>query len=341
MVRYTLLMQLTPASPELRDPRSLRERVDARLGHGTGLSLAEARDLLSPAERMEWALGECLFSMMDRRFHLWVQGWCLHGPVDGPAAVAAIAEAARPLDGVVADLLRWTSQRGVWARTGERPDALFTVVPEVWHGAWDRVVPFTKALSSRWPEDADPFALPAPTPWKRPAAAGRPRLVFLDGGTVLESAAHALWAAGASEDDLDEFYREAGNDLAAAVTKRVDCDAAALNALLHPADPLATALGVGKIEFPSVHVVAPEREGEILRAAESWNHVVLRPPLKTSARSALRRDPDLLIAWTRDVTPDDLEMITTILQTGHAMLFFGRRDALDGLPASYFGGDAP
>lgn len=329
-------MKLTPASPGIRDPRSLRERVDAKLGAGSGLSLAEARDRLSPAERMEWALGECLFSMMDRRFHLWVQGWCLDGPVDGPAVVAAVAEAARPLDDVVADLLRWTSLRGVWARTGERPDALFSVVPEVWLGAWDRVVPFVKALQARWPEDADPFALPAPPPWTRSAAFTKPRLVFLDAGTVLESAAQALWAAGASEDVLDEFYREAGKDLADAVVRRVDCDAAALHELLNPRDPLADALGVPKIEFPSIHVVAPEREGEILRAAEGWNHAVVRPPFRDSARSAIRRDPDLMIAWTRDLLPGDADLVKTILETGHAMLFFGTRAELAGVPDPYF-----
>ena len=330
-------MRLTLETPEVRDPKSLRERVDAKLGRGSGMSFAEARDLLSPAERAEWALGECLFAMLDRRFHIWVQGWCLEGPVDGPAVIAAIAEAARPLDGVVADLLRWTSLRGVWARTGERKEALFTVVPEVWLGAWDRVVPFVRALAARWPEDADPFALPATAPWTRSTTFAKPRLVFLDPGTVLESAAHALWAAGAPEDDLDEFYREAGNDLTAAVTKRVECDAAALHALLHPVDPLATALGIEKIGFPSLHVVPLAREGEILRAAEAWNHAVIRPPFKDSARAALRRDPDLLLAWTRDVTPDDAALVRSILETGHAMVFFGTRDALAGVPAEYFG----
>jgi hypothetical protein len=334
-------MRLTPSMPLIRDPKSLRERVDLKLGQGSGMSFAEARDLLSPAERMEWAFGECLFAMLDRRFHIWVQGWCLEGPVDGPAVVAAIAEAARPLDGVVADLLRWTSLRGVWARTGERPEALFTVVPEVWHGAWDRVVPFTRAISARWPEEADPFELPAPPPWKRSTANTRPRLVFLDRGTVLESSAHALWAAGASEDDLDEFYREAGDDLTAAVTKRIDCDDVALHALLHPVDPLAKALRVEKIAFPSLHIVPPEREGEILRAAESWNHVVLRAPFGNAARSALRQDPDLLIGWTRDLGPDDVALVTSILETGQAMLFFGTREALSGVPAQYHAREAP
>lgn len=329
-------MQLTPSSPELRDPKSLRQRVDAKLGAGSGMSFAEARDLLSPAERVEWALGECLFSMMDRRFHLWVQGWCLDGPVDGPAVIAAIAEVTRPLDGVIADLLRWTAQRGVWARTGERPDALFTVVPEVWHGAWDRVVPYMKAVQSRWPEDLDPFALPAPPAWSRSTSFRKPRLVFLDAGTVLESTAHALWASGASEDELDDFYRDAGSDLTQAVVRRIDCDAAALHALMHPVDPLAKALGIEKIAFPSLHVVPTDREGEILRAAESWNHVVVRAPFKDGARSALRRDPDLIVAWTRDLEPGDVEMVRTILETGHAMLFFGTRDALAGIPAEYF-----
>ena len=329
-------MRLTPSTPEIRDPKSLRERVDAKLGHGSGMSFQEARGLLSPAERMEWALGECLFAMLDRRFHIWVQGWCLDGPVDGPAAVAAIAEAARPLDGVVADLLRWTALRGVWARTGERKEALFNVVPEVWLGAWDRVVPFARALSSRWPEDADPFELQAPPPWTRSVPFTRPRLVFLDGATVLESAAHALWAAGASEDDLDEFYRDAGKDLEQAVVRRVDCDAAGLHALLNPADPLADALGIAQISFPSLHVVPVELEGRILSAAEGWNHVVVRPPFRDAARTALRRDPDLLIGWTRDLAPGDVELVGTILETGHAMVFLGDRDALAGLPAEYF-----
>jgi hypothetical protein len=329
-------MRLTPSTPEIRNPKSLRQRVDAKLGTGSGMSSEEALALLSPAERVEWALGECLFAMLDRRFHIWVQGWCLDGPVDGPAVVAAIAEAARPLDGVVADLLRWTSLRGVWARTGERKEALFNVVPEVWLGAWDRVVPFVKAVGARWPEDADPFELPAPPPWSRPVATGRPRLVFLDGATVLESAAHALWATGASEDDLDDFYRDAGKDLEQAVVRRVDCDAAALHALLNPADPLADALGIPRIGFPSVQVVPVEQEGRILRAAEGWNHVVLRPPFRDAARMALRRDPDLLIAWTRDLAPEDLEIVATILETGHAMVFLGTRDALAGLPPEYF-----
>lgn len=334
---YTSSMRLTLGMPEIRDPKTLRERVDAKLGHGGGLSFAEARNLLSPAERVEWALGECLVAMLDRRFHIWIQGWCLEGSVDGPAVIAAVAEAARPLDGVVANLLRWTALRGAWARSGDRPEALFNVVPEVWLGAWDRVVPFMQALAARWPEDVDPFALAAPPAWMRPTGFVKPRLVFLDAGTVLEASAHALWAAGASEDDLDEFYREAGNDLTAAVTKRIDCDDAALHALLHPADSLATALGIAKIAFPSLHVVPPEREGDILRAAEGWNHVVLRPPLRETARAALRRDPDLLIGWTRDVLPEDLRLVTTILETGHAMLFFGTRDALAGVPAEYFG----
>ncbi|HZE95694.1 MAG TPA: hypothetical protein VE981_01590 [Planctomycetota bacterium] len=329
-------MRLTKSTPEIRDPKSLRERVDAKLGHGTGLSFADARDLLSPAERVEWALSECLTAMLDRRFHIWVQGWCLEGPVDGPAVVAGVAEATRPLDGVVADLFRWTSLRGVWARTGERPEALFNVVPEVWLGAWDRVVPYMRAVAARWPEDVDPFALPAPAPWTRSASFVKPSLVFLDPGTVVESAAHALWAAGASEDDLDEFYREVGGDAVDAVARRIDCDAAALRALLNPPDPLAIALGIAKVLCPSLHVVPPERERGILRAAETWNAAVLRPPFRDAARSALRRDPDLIIGWTRDLAPGDLDLVKTILETGHAMLFFGTRDALAGIPPEYF-----
>jgi hypothetical protein len=319
---------LTPSSPEVREPRSLRERVDAKLGAGTGMSFAEARELLSPAERVEWALGECLFSMMDRRFHIWVQGWCLEGPVDGPAVVAAIAEATRPLDGVVADLLRWTSLRGVWARTGERKEALFNVVPEVWHGAWDRVPPYMKAVQARWPEDVDPFALPAPPPWSRPTSFTKPRLEFHEAGSVLEATSHALWASGASEDDLDDFFREAGENLLEAVTKRVDCDAEALRALLHPPDPLAAALGVEKIAFPSLLVAPAEREAEFLKAAEFYSHVVCRAPLNAAVRSALRRDPDLLVVWAHEARTEDIDLLVSSLETGHAVLLFGRHEAL-------------
>lgn len=324
---------LSLATPPLRDSKALRQRVDAKLGSGSGMSFADARELLSPAERMEWALGECLFSMMDRRFHIWVQGWCLEGPVDGPAVVAAIAELSRPLDPVVADLLRWTSLRGVWARTGERKEALFNVVPEVWAGAWDHVVPYTKAVSSRWPEDVDPFALPAPPPWARSTSFKKPKLAFSDAGTVMEATAYALWANGISEDDLDAFFWEGGENLHAAVTKRVDCDGEALYALLHPPDPLAIALGVEKMKFPSFFVVPPEREAEILKAAEFYNHRVLNPPFAQSARSALRMDPDLVIGWTRDLQPGDLDTVKTILETGHAVVLFGSKD---GIPADYF-----
>src|SRR6185295_7869923 len=33
----------------------------------------------------------------------------------------------------------------------------------------------------------------------------------------------------------------------------------------------------------------------------------LRPPFRDSARAALRRDPDLVIGWTRDLGPGDLD----------------------------------
>ena len=329
---------ITPSTPVVRDPRSLRERVDAKLGQGTGMSFAEARDLLSPAERVEWALGECLMAMRDRRFHIWVQGWCLEGPVDGPAVIATVAEHAREVDGVVADLLRWTALRGVWARTGERKEALFSVVPEVWLGAWDRVVPFLHEVTSRWPEDVDPFTLPAPAPWKRPTSKARPRVEFpsLTAEGILETTAHALWAAGASEDDLDDFFREAGKDLLAAVVARVKLEPAEVEVVrlaLNPPDLLGQALGVGKIAYPSLHVAALEREAELLALAERYNHGVVRPPFAQGARLALRGDPDLVIGWTRDLLPGDVDILKTILQTGHAVLLFGTKD---GLPADYF-----
>jgi hypothetical protein len=330
----------------LRGPRELRERVDGKLGHGSGMTMLEARDLLSPAERVEWALGECLFSMLDRRFHIWVQGWCLDRGVDGPAAVAAIAEETRSIDAVVADLLRWTSLRGVWARTGERKEALSNVVPEVWLGAWHRVKPYVEAVASRWPDDLDPFAMPAPAPWSRRvvAAAGTPRYPAIrpDWGaeptieTVVETAAHALWAGGASEDDLDEFNRVASGDrLPDMLAEWVAVDESVLGPLrlaLHPPDLLAKELGVSKIVFPSLIVRPPDQEHRLIDAAKQYRTVVLAVTLERgfadAARLALRQDPDLVIARAGDIGPDDVDIMITILETGHVVLLLGEAPGL-------------
>jgi hypothetical protein len=339
---------LSPDSPVLRGPRELRGRVDAKLGSGTGVSMEAARDLLSPAERVEWVLGECLISMLDRRFHIWVQGWCLDRGVDGPAAIAAIAEVARPLNPLVADLLRWTSLRGVWARTGERKEALVNVVPEVWLGAWDGVPAFMAALASRWPEDADPFALPAPAPWSRPQrpSSGSPRYpgVKPDWGktpspdSVIETACHALWAGGATEDDLDAFFFEMRGELVPVLARWVGSDPAeleALNAALHPPDPLAIALGVEKISFPLLAIRPIDREAEFLAAAAAYHHVVLDVTPERSfaqaARSALRQDPDLIVARARDIGETDALTLMTALETGHAVLILGESPSVAAL----------
>lgn len=324
-----------PSSPLLRGPRELRERVDAKLGSGSGLSMTEARDRLSPAERIEWALGECLISMLDRRFHLWVQGWCLERGVDGPAALAAIAEEGRGIDGVVADLLRWTALRGAWARSGERPDALFSVVPEVWLGAWDRVKAFAEAISARWPEELDPFAMTAPAPWSR---AGRKGPIRPDWGaepayeSAVETAAHALWAGGASEDELDGFFRESSGsaDLPAVLARWVEIapeEQGRLRAAIHPPDPVAGLFGLDKIAFPSLLRVPEAREAEARGAAAHYRYVSLEPsadrPFGLALRSALRQDPDLLVARAGDVGASDLDLLITAMETGHAVLLIG------------------
>ncbi len=349
---------LTPDSPLLRGPRELRERVDAKLGSGSGLSMTEARERLSPAERVEWVLGECLVSMLDRRFHIWVQGWCLDRGVDGPAAIAAIAEVARPHNSTIADLLRWTSLRGVWARTGERKEALVNVVPEVWLGAWDRVPAFMADLASRWPEDLDPFALPAPAPWSRAQrpGSGSPRYPHVrpvwgerpNADSVVESACHALWAGGASEDDLDQFFLEMRGELVPVLARWVGSEPAeleALNGALHPPDPLAIALGVKELAFPCLLVRAADREAELLEAAKAYNHVVLQTAsdrsLSQAARFALRSDPDLVVARAADVRAADVDSLMTILETGHAVLVLGESGELPALRQRALGQGIP
>ena len=79
---------------------------------------------------------------------------------------------------------------------------------------------FLRAISSRWPVDVDPFSLPAPAPWQRAPRSGPitvPQYPHLRREGIIATTAHALWLGGASDDELDAFLFDAGDDLPGAL----------------------------------------------------------------------------------------------------------------------------
>jgi hypothetical protein len=344
---------ISRTDPAVRDPDAVREAVDARLPPGEQLPLPAARERLNAVERVEWALGELLVNMFDRSFHLWAQAWCLDASCRGPEVISVIAEEGRTLDPVVAELLRWTARWGLWARTGERGQGLVSVIPEVWLGAWDQVEAFRKDLVSRWPEGLDPFGAPAPKRWQRtpvPRAASAPWFpqVLLDPGdsptpeSIVESAAHALWRAGAAEDDLDVFFAEAsqsGDAVLDVLAQWVPLDAAkrtALKAELFPPDALAGLFAVRELKSPFLGLVSKDREDELVDALAGRNCPWLdQGPVAAVEQvlAALREDPDVIILPAAMLDPGAGTMLERALQSGHGVVVVGTGPAVDAMAA--------
>jgi hypothetical protein len=357
-------MIIDPASAPLRDQADVRRSVDEKLGDGGGLSLEQACAKLNAVERVEWIMGELLVSMLDKKLHIWVQGWCSGGAPDGPAAVARIVEAGRRLDPIVADLARWTA-----FRAASRPGGLFTVVPEVWNGHWTGVVPpFMKALVARWPEGVDPLTLPEPPAWSRAVVAPRAegarypevRVGLTDAAKncaltapanselAAEVVAFALWQGGASDEELDAYYEElggSGDRLPELFARWVAIDGgeadaatlARLRAAYHPRHPLEIETGVEKLKWPALVLLPAERLEPVAAALAQARTVRLRPTADISfvdyARAALRQDPDILLVDARDATEAGAELLVAALQTGHVVAVCGTSPAVEALEA--------
>lgn len=351
-------MRLDPLAPPLREQPAVRASVDEKLGAGSGLSVAEAAARLTPVERVEWLLGELLVAMLDKRFHIWVQGYALGADPDFLRAVAGIAEVARPIRPRIAELLRWTVSRGIGARTGERPDALISVVPEVWNGIWEEVVPFLKSAIARWPESLDPLALPEPPQWRRDpvtASSDRPRfpsacVSLAAPGQAVERACFALWEAGASDDDLDTFFFDARGDalpevLLAWVRVEGDPGLPAVQELLCPRHPLEVALGLEKFAWPTLIRCSHERLDAVAEAVSETAAVRIQPeperPFGACVRSALRMDPDLLVVDAQDLSLEDVPLLQTALETGHLVVLAGDSEGAQALEAAAAKGQVP
>lgn len=344
---------LLPAPVRTYD--AVRARIDAALGEGR-MSPREAAALLHGADQAVWVLDNLLACLFEDRFHIWDQGF-VQGDVDGPAAVAAIAEAAREVDPLVADLLRWTAR---WPKT--RGVALTSVVPEPWARVAPAARAFLFAVAERWPDGVDPVALPTPAPWTRaelPPAEASPRFPTVSVGftaagngcpvqvppgeqnptQVFRAALFALWQAGAPDAALEAFWRaffERDADEVAVLCEYVSFDgdggdAARLDALraaLHPVHPLVAWLGVERLDFPSVVWLPAGQLDEAEKRLGGWYGVRLDPAnVALSARSALRRDPDALLVPGDAVQEGDVALLQAGAETGHLLIISGESTA--------------
>jgi hypothetical protein len=317
--------------PPLLEPKALRSQpdvraaVDRKLGLETAGPGGQALDALLPAERVEWLFGELLVSLLDRRFHVWVQR-ASEESLDVAAALASILEQARSIDPQTADLLRWIVERGRSARTGSPKDGLVSLVPEVALGAWEEIRAFHRHVVEHWPHDQDPFALPAPASFHRKTSADRRRVSLplprapegdedtapLDPQALVERLFFELWSAGADDDTLDAAFSELAwqrDSFPEFLVRWADVDGRqpteaeleALRARLFPATGLAAAFGVSELPFPGLGLVAADIDRErfeedavhyvrahlAIRAADSEDASAGRPELQDFA-SAFR-----------------------------------------------------
>jgi hypothetical protein len=310
---------------------------------------------------VEWLLGELLVQLADARFHVWIQRFA-EGPLDGPGLVARIAEAGRGIDSEVAELLLWTAGRGAAVRDGDRGEALFSVVPLVWTPAWPEVSVFARAVVERWPSNLDPSALGAPTSSRavtEPDEQGRVRypgcaVGFTPAGAScatrargdpIATAAHALWRAGASDDELDAFFWEtgdAGRQLPEVLARWVlfdgdGGDRGRFDALRRELDPLAEALGVETTDGELVVRVEDVDAMESRLASLPAVRVRTSPGKHLSAglRAALRAGPDVILVEAADIASDeDARALLQVARTGHILVVGGASERLKAVIAS-------
>jgi hypothetical protein len=302
-------------------------------------------------ERVEWLLSELVTAMFDRTFHLWVQDYALEEEPDFLQALAVIAEVARPVQPRVADLVRWTVQRGLDARDECRPETLYSVVPEIWVGTWDAVAPFLDATVERWPKALDPFAAPKPPAWKRKAIAPAkkaPRfpkatVKAAEAATMMPAAFFALWEAGASDDALDTFFEKTETvQIADLLLKwlRVEGDPkpAALQEALYPPHPLEREVG-GTVSLgrPNLILLPADRlepmTPGLLRAFRGVRlQIDPKRSFEQNVQAALNEvSPNLMLLDARDLTPKAEATVVELLQLSKVVVVCGGGERVDSL----------
>jgi hypothetical protein len=362
----------TPSSPTpllpapQRTYADVRARIDGALGSGFGVPVDEAAGRLTGAEHAVWALDNLIACLAQDRFHIWDQSFC-SGDYDGPRAIDSIAEAGRAVDPVVADLLRWSAR---WPRT--RPVALVSVVPLVWQRKLDAALGFLHAVAERWDDSIQPLALPAPPPLSRPELEAEPGPVrfpsvavgFSERGAGCEvrcpeeqlhregvfcAAVWALWRAGASDAALDDFFEQyhgGDNDEVEVVSRwiRIDGDGgdpARVEALRWAVRGSSLARWLGAPEQPAHFFVRADEAAfdEVMALLETFHTVSLRggDDAVASLMSALRQDPDVLVASAAALTDELVAELPRAVAVGTSLVLFGDAPAADRLAAAIAG----
>ncbi|MGE0494859.1 MAG: ATPase, T2SS/T4P/T4SS family [Vulcanimicrobiota bacterium] len=315
----------------VRTHQSVRDAVDQKLGYGSGLTHHQAWAKLDNVEKVAWLLGELLISLLDHRLHIWHQN--LSGPEWDPI-YEGLAEIGRPLGEETADLLRWTIQNA------QRGVAMTSVIPCVWSVAWNPG--WTYSLVERWDENLSPESLKAP-PFTRATvapAAGRPRypdcrlvvaeLPQLTIGDLIETTSYNLWKAGASDQELDDFF--------AGVSRRPSGICQSLGEWVHfegdaqvvarQLDPLATALGLDSSEHEFCALTPVGTLDQLEARLANFNAVRLRleagETMGQKIRSALRMGVDLILLRAEDVRDqEEWDYLLQAALTGHILIIEG------------------
>ncbi len=317
----------------VRSYQAVREAIELKRG-----------EQLNPVESVVWSLEQLLGSLFEFSLHLWDQ----RNP-DGPRTIAAIAEAARESDPLIADLLRWTAR---WVTT--QGVGMVSVVPELWAVHQAAARRFLFDVAARWPEALDPDSLPAAAPFVRPELEGTLGVGFTAVGAacatpcpvseqhregVFRVVLDALWRAGANDALIADFHRayfEAGADEVEVVCRFVSFDGdggdaerkAALRQSLRPVSKLAQWLGVAAVPLPAViRVNALE---ELAGLLHDWHAVHCEGPvLATSLRRAMRADPDAFVFDATLLAPGDGALVLNAVFTGHLVIAAGASPVMD------------
>lgn len=341
-------MLLDPDAAPLRDRMVVRERLDARIGLGSGMSVDDVWDALDPVERVEWMLGELLVCVRDNAHHIWIQHFALpeRSATDWPARYDVIAEAGRALDPELADLLRWTSARAACVRAGgEEP--MSGVVPAAWAAAWEGVPAWARGIVERWPEGLDPVGS-APA-WHRAAVPPAVQEPFFPGARVhweegmatsptdlVDRASLALWRAGADDETLNAAYEDLAvypDALPEALARWVvlgDGDPALLEPLRRALDPVARVLGIETTRETYV-VFVPREELPRIETQLECDRLRASPEatLMERARRATRMGVGALLVDAEDVRNDDLDGMFQLAACGVLWVLGGSTPVTD------------
>lgn len=295
----------------VRTFEDVRKAIDDKLGTGEGWSRAQVDAALEPVARVGWHLCEFFGFMRDFRHHIWIQGFA-QGDFDGPATLARIAAAGHAVDPEVAELVAWTADRGRLVREDIYGEPLFSVVPHVWDPILARGIAWMESVLERWPDDLKPEALSPLQPSASKSAAGP-----IASDSEIALGAFERWRAGASNEELDQYFIDA-NDSAAAL--------AGAN------DPLPGLLGVDAIPTNGVLTV-PHAALEGLKESLSGDYSTLFVPDRDNVsvcdalRVVARMAPDIvLVDGAKIEGEDDETMIQTMGAVG-IIVVVGRETA--------------